>query len=509
MSERTDRTGDGRVDAGQQVKNVSTNYLALAVSFASVLILTAVRDPRAHLRYLGLLDLGLRPSVVKFVAEHRARGEQLELREYVSSVFVLYLGAGVVAIVAAIGLSTVAGNLLDLEPELRSAATAVCLVGGVGVAAALMNGLAGGVLEGFQRYDWNNSIAMVAQTVIFVGTLVLLGFGRGLLDIVVLQVSAATLGMAARMILVRWRLAVRISARSFRTDALRKGVSYATWAFVLAIATQIVFQADSLIISLTLSVALVTVYSVAWRMVEAVNRVVAQTVSVCLPLFSDLEARSQMVRQREVFVESLRVAMAIAVPCHVTFLLIGDRIIDVWIGPGYAASYSVLVVLSLTFLIHVPAHVSAILLLGTGRHRSLALISVAAALLNVVLSVALGRWIGVVGVALATGISFAISLSVIVPLQAIRQIELGVRKYVTTLAGPLLVGAAIFSIGVALEPWPAGPASLWELAITTAAIFVTFFIALVALGMSPADRSRYVRGMRRALNRKDKQCSSA
>ncbi len=520
LSDPTDLGENGRIDARQQMKNVSTNYVALAVGFVSVLVLTPLLvrhlgDVQFGLwvvvmsvvGYLGLLDLGLRPSVVKFVAEYRARGEHSELREYVSTVFTLYLGAGLVAIAGTVSFSAIAGDALDLGPELDATAAGVFVVGGVGVAIAFVNGLAGGVLEGFQRYDWNNGIAVTTQSVTFAGSLVLLHFGHGLLSFVALPVVATALGMVARLTLVRARLGVRVSIRHFRFGALRKGLSYATWAFVLAIATQLVFQTDSLIISLSMSIALVTVYSIAWRMVDAVNRVVFQTVNICLPLFSDLAARNQAERQRELFTESLRIAMAVAVPCHVTFLLLGDHIIELWIGPGYQSSYTVLVVLSLTFLIHVPAHVSAVLMLGTGKHRALALVSLAAAVVNVVLSIILGLWFGIVGVALATGISFVGALGVIVPMQALRQTGLAVRTYVATLAGPLLVGCAIWAAGTGLAPWLPTSPTLSHVVGMTSTIFALFLLGLITFGMSSADRNRYVGALRRSRNEERKHAA--
>jgi O-antigen/teichoic acid export membrane protein len=287
-AESPERPPDGTgFDPRQQVRNLSTNYIALLVGFASVLVLTPILvdwlgDVQYGLwvlmasvvGYLGLLDLGLRPSVVKYVAEYRATGAGEKLRSYVSTVFVVYLAAGAASVLAAGVVGTHAGRLFGLPEELHGPTRTVFIVGGAGVAVAFQNGLAGGILEGFKRYDLNNSIAIVCQALNFVGTLLLVFLGRGLVSLVVLMAVTALIGLALRLVLIKRRLDVSISPSAFRVRALRTGMSYGSWAFLLAVATQIVFQTDHIVISAVLSVGLVTVYAIAWKLVDAVNRIV-------------------------------------------------------------------------------------------------------------------------------------------------------------------------------------------------------------------------------------------
>jgi O-antigen/teichoic acid export membrane protein len=164
------------------------------------------------------------------------------------------------------------------------------------------------------------------------------------------------------------------------------------------------------------------------------------------------------------------------------------------------------VVLSLTFLVHVPGHVAGVYLLGTGDHKVLALISVGAAALNLVLSVALALWMGLVGVALATGISFLVALGVLIPAHTLRRTGLSVGRYLATLAGPVLTGTAVWGIGALLLP--KGEVSLGLLLLMIAGIFVGFFAVYVTMGMTRGDRGRYLRALRRALGREVPKCDS-
>jgi len=67
-------------------------------SYSIWILLTSLTD------YFGLLNLGLRPAINKYVAEFAAKGDERRLNETVNTVLSIYVGLGLVVVLLSAGL---------------------------------------------------------------------------------------------------------------------------------------------------------------------------------------------------------------------------------------------------------------------------------------------------------------------------------------------------------------------------------------------------------------------
>ncbi|HEY6291446.1 MAG TPA: polysaccharide biosynthesis C-terminal domain-containing protein [Terriglobia bacterium] len=128
----------------------------------------------------------------------------------------------------------------------------------------------------------------------------------------------------------------------------------------------------------------------------------------------------------------------------VVFVILGKQIIEVWVGAKYLPSYSILVLLVVPKTLYLAQAASTMVLLGMGRHRLLALISLPGGRLNLGLSVLLGRYLRIVGVALGTAIPLACTSLLFLPRQLCRILDVPLGAYLCqaflvplALSGPL------------------------------------------------------------------------
>src|SRR5271157_708182 len=99
-----------KFDQRQILRNVGSSWFALGVNiavgiFLSPYILHRLGDTAFGLwilifsatGYYGLFDLGIRSSIVRYVAKYSATGEQEELNRLVNSALFSYSGIGILA----------------------------------------------------------------------------------------------------------------------------------------------------------------------------------------------------------------------------------------------------------------------------------------------------------------------------------------------------------------------------------------------------------------------------
>src|SRR5580658_2019862 len=122
--------------------------------------------------YLGLLDLGVRGAVTRYVAKFHSEAKHERSSEVASSAAVIFGMAGLIAILASLVCAFGVIGYMHIPPEYLTAARAVLILTGLSVATSLINGVFGGILVGLQRFDLKNGIE-VSINLLRAGSIVL------------------------------------------------------------------------------------------------------------------------------------------------------------------------------------------------------------------------------------------------------------------------------------------------------------------------------------------------
>jgi O-antigen/teichoic acid export membrane protein len=99
-------------------------------------------------------------------------------------------------------------------------------------------------------------------------------------------------------------------------------------------------------------------------------------------------------------------------------------------GPQYAWSAAILIVLTIPQFTSMSQYVSALVLAGMARHKILAYVALGEGVANLLLSIVLVKRIGVIGVAWGTVIPHLISTTLVIPFYTLRILRMSVREYV-------------------------------------------------------------------------------
>ncbi len=206
MSTTSPQAGAGGPGRRRAVWNVLSNWGAFALNALIAFVLSPyiVRTLGSDLYgawvlvgslvgYLGLLDVGVRGAVTKYVATHHAAHETEEASRIVSAALFIFGGAGLLAI----GLSAVIGYAVlpffEVPQHLRPVLPLVLVLSGGSVAASLVFGVIGGVVTGVQHFARQNAIGMAVALLRAVGMVGALELGSGLVGLACVQLSTAVL----------------------------------------------------------------------------------------------------------------------------------------------------------------------------------------------------------------------------------------------------------------------------------------------------------------------------
>ncbi len=177
---------------------------------------------------------------------------------------------------------------------------------------------------------------------------------------------------------------------------------------LLGMQSTVTMNLDQLVLAHVIGPAVVPAYVAVLRMVQAINLVVTSVLAPAWPSFS---SRLGPGVDREPAARLLSATLTISqlgmVLCAVPMLLLGERVLELWLRDGLAAQQAEEVLLPLLAwaLLYVSAQVQGTFLSAADRTGVQTILGFGDAGLNLALSIALAHVLGASGVALATLLS--------------------------------------------------------------------------------------------------------
>ena len=441
------------------VRNISSNWFGLAVSivvglFLSPIILHKLGDDAFGLwvlvfsftGYYGLFDLGIRSSIVKYVAKYAATRDYDSLTRLINTSLFSYSCVAVALLVLTGVGSWYIDHIFHIGPASLRTARLLFLMVGTALAVGFPLSVFSGVLQGLQNFYSMNLIQVASNLLRAVLIVVALERGRGLLTVALITVVLPLLASGAYILIVRRLIPVTFSKQYIDRASWRQLINYGLITFMIIMAEQLRFQSDAMVIGIFLSASAITYFSIAAKLVDYASNVVDSMADTFTPMSSHFDATGEASRLRELFITGNRACAMVILPICAILILLGTSIIEAWVGPRYVSSYTILLLLIVPRTVYRCQAASTRILFGMARHKALAIALLIEGVANLILSIVLIRRFGIVGVAVGTAIPMLCTSLVFLPYYLCRLLGVRVREFVSqayalpfALCAPLVV----------------------------------------------------------------------
>src|SRR2546428_94861 len=335
--------------------------------------------------YLGLLDLGTRGAVTRYVATYHAAHRHEDAGRIASTALILFGGLGLLAIGASVLLALLVNHAFRVPDELADAARIAVVLGGVNVAVSLVSGVFGGIVVRMQRFDTLNAVNIVLALAQAVAIVLVLHAGGGLVGLALVQLAVSVLrGGASAWLSHRVYPELAVRASSWSRLHLREIFSFGISSAPLHAAGSVINYADALVIGALLPVETITFFAIASTMTDHVRAVIAGISQTLTPMVGALEEQRRGAEVAEVCLQGARFATLAVLPIVLTLELRGASFIGIWMGPAYAGpAGAVLTVLALAVWAFAGFQVVTATMIGINRHQGLIPVFVCEAFMNV------------------------------------------------------------------------------------------------------------------------------
>lgn len=450
--------------------------------------------------YFGLTELGVTSAATRYISHYRALRDWPNLNKTIGSTMVYYVGLAALSFFLSVVAAVFAPYLFKVSPSQIGTLRLLLLNAGL----ISVNGFIGILpimcVIASQRQNVLNMWMLGIQILIAIVTAIGVKMGAGVLLLAVLQLLSGILLNIVAYILSRRYLPEAHFRLKWDKEQGRLLVSFASLALLITMGTRVIYSTDTLVIGAFTSMAAVAGYGLILKITEYARGMVLAGVGVLGTFVVEQAALQNTAALARMWREGTKWALVISLPICVLLALLGRELMAAWVGSSFAWAAIPLTWLAVGQVFDLSQSAGQQILMNAGHHKTLAVLTIIEAVLNLALSIFLVRILGVVGVAIGTTIPIVMRSLVFYPIYMPRVTDLKLTHYLregvlpailTALPAVLLTVFYRFGGWHRTEGWHHGAGSLALLALGEAVLTIAM-AAIFCLSAAQRNHIKYL-----------------
>ncbi len=357
--------------------------------------------------YLSIMDFGLSATITRYYSQRLALNDTKGQENVLAIAFMIYLGIGVLVILAGIWLYTSLeffyGATLSREEMVSAKAMMVLLI--FNVALTIPSNVFTAAITSHEKFVFLRSLSIVRNLINPILVLAVLQFRASALSVVQVQVVLNIAVIFFSVWYAKHAIKIRFHFHSFDKDLVKSMFAFAFFIFLNAIVDQIYWKTGQLILGAFSGTAAVAVFSVSLTIVRYYMQFSTSINGVFLPHLSRLAALGDdMTQINALFIRVGRVQYIILGLILSGFVIFGRMFILLWVGAEFSTVYIIALVMMVPFTIDLIQNLGLMVLQAKNKHSVRSIVYLIIAIFNVVLSIPMAKMYGGLGCAISTGV---------------------------------------------------------------------------------------------------------
>lgn len=448
--------------------------------------------------YLSVMDFGLSGTITRYYSQRLALGDKKGQENVLAIAMVIYLGIGVLVIMAGIVLyqllDTIYGTTLSAEEMVSAKAMMVLLI--FNVALTIPSNVFTSAITSHEQFVFLRVVTIIRSIINPIVVLAVLQFKAEALSVVQVQVVLNIIVIFSNIWYARHKIRIKIHLHSFDSILVKSMFAFAFFIFLNAIVDQVYWKTGQLILGAVSGTAAVAVFSIAILIVSYYIQFSTGVNGVFLPRLSKLAAISDdMTEMNTLFIKVGRIQYVLLGLIFSGFILFGRAFLSLWVGDALSGAYEMILVIMLPLTIPLIQNLGILILQAKNKHAFRSLVYIVIAIVNVGISIPLAKKYGGLGCAIATGGCLFIGNGIVINFYY-QKIGIKVIKFFTEI---IKLSLPIFLTGIGgYFIVKIVPSSSWiELLIGVGIYTVLYCLLLWMLGLNPYEKKLIVSILKR------------
>lgn len=361
---------------------------------------------------LGFMDGGAGNAVINLVA-HANGAKNGDLGKIVSTAFFSLMALALTCCLLFLAAFPFVswGKLLGVaELTSQSDLNRVVIIVGLFFFVSMFTTLVGKIQRGLQEGNLDNFWSGVGAVLSLLFVYIVIQKDAGLVGFVIAFLGGSMLAYLASNIhyLFIRRMDLRPQLSKVDSAIAKNLFAVGGMFFVLQISGAIQAQADNVIIANMLGAGAVTNYAICMKLFLMVPMLFGLLLTPLWPAYREAFAGGDMQWVKRIFLKSMRWALLVSIPSAFALVMLGGKIIELWVGHEAAPSTGLLIGCGIWLVFTTVGSALAVFLNGLQLVKIQLIVATSAGIMNIIFSIWLIQIIGVAGAVFGSVISYLI-----------------------------------------------------------------------------------------------------
>ena len=456
-------------------------------------------------QYRRLLDMGMNSSIDRFIPVNLARRDDDAIQRVISTSLFFFAALAVVLGLMTLLLYDKIGAWFTITPDMVGTASVLVLIVGSSFVLSMPLQVSSALLCGLQRYDILNLTELLMILLRTFVVVILLGQGYGLLTMGLVYGASEVLVRIAQFVYAKKLLPdVSISIKSIDFKLLKEMLAYGINTCLYRTGGLLILKATDLVIAVYIGTAEVSQFAVAIAGILLLSQLLRAFTTAIKPAVSDLDARDEHSRVREISFLMQKYSLLLIVPAGCFLIVMGREFLHVWVGekfqdPSVVNSLGVvLAILTVGHCLRLSQYSNFLVLVGKGEHRFFGLITIVTGLLCISASIVSVKVfnLGLLGIAWSNCVPMALISGIVLPIYFNTKMKISMREIIVRIWWPALLGSMPTVITICIWKYFHSPSSWMSIATIVIFSMALTCISTWCFSLTSRERERLLKSLK-------------
>lgn len=406
--------------------------------------------------YLSLLSFGFGGTIIRYIAKYRAEENKAAVQRTFGFFLVLYCALAALVMLGGWIIAENAGSIFKRSlsvPELEKIKILI-LVMALHTALSFPLSVITSISLAYERYVFRRSLDIISTVAGPAANLIALYLGYGSVGMAVAGTVLQAFMLIPNVVHCICILNVRPAFERMPGSLVREMVGFSAYIFLGSVVDMLFWATDKVILGMLVGTVVVSVYQIGSTFNNIVMQLSTSISGVLTPKITGMvvkDAPKEVLT--ELFIRVGRIQFFVVALVVTGFAVFGQSFVLLWVGEAYADAYWIAVLTLFPLCIPLIQNTGLSVVIAQNKHKFRSIVYLMIAIANVISTYLVVPYLGGIGAALCSCISYLIGQGLIMNIYYYKVIGIDIPLFWKTILKLAVFPAGMMTVGLLIMRW--------------------------------------------------------
>lgn len=406
--------------------------------------------------YLGLLSFGFGSTILRYLSKYRAENDEAAVQRTFGFFLILYSVLAALVMLSGWVIAENAELIFHRSlsvPEQEKLKT-LLLILAFHTALSFPTSVITSVSLAYERYVFRRAMDIISTVTGPAANLVALFMGYASVGMVVASTALQILMLIPNVFYCIRILGVKPTFERMPGSLIREMTGFSVYVFLGSIVDMLFWATDKVLLGMLVGTVSVSVYQIGSTFNNIVMQLSTSISGVLTPRITGMVVKdAPQAKLTELFVKVGRIQFLVVALIVTGFAVFGQSFVLLWAGASYADAYWIAVLTLFPLCIPLIQNTGLSIVVAQNKHKFRSVVYLIIAVANVISTYFVVPYLGGIGAALCSCVSYLIGQGLIMNLYYYKVTGIGIPLFWKTILKMTVFPAGLMAAGLLLTNW--------------------------------------------------------